>query len=107
MACHKNGGGEAPRFSLGGTVYDASGKGVGGVEVRLIDVNGKASSVYSGSSGTFYMNGSGFAAPARIGIRKGTTSQDMISTLQASNGGACSSCHCSGANCTVSTIHLP
>ena len=113
MGCHANGGGDAPQFELGGTVYDASGNAVSGAEVRLVDANGTATSVYSGPSGTFYKSGSGFAGPAHIGIRNATSTQNMMTALQstsqppASTGGACSACHCTGAGCTMAPIHLP
>lgn len=107
MRCHQNGGGEAPQFSLGGTLRDPSGGAVSGAEVRLVDANGNATSVHTASNGTFYMRGSGFAAPAHVGVRDATSTQDMFSALQAANGGACSSCHCSGGSCTVPPIHLP
>jgi hypothetical protein len=107
MACHATGAGDAPRFSLGGTLYDESGRAVGGAEVRLVDANGRATSAYTGTNGTFYLNGTGFAAPGNVGVRNATTARDMFTPLQASNGGACSSCHCTGSACTVSLVHLP
>ncbi|HEX7671562.1 MAG TPA: carboxypeptidase-like regulatory domain-containing protein, partial [Polyangiaceae bacterium] len=107
MSCHLNGSGEAPQFSLGGTVYDGSGGPVSGAEVRLVDAKGKATSVYTGTNGTFYMQGSGFAAPAQVGVRNASGARDMISALKAAGGGACSSCHCTGGSCTVPPIHLP
>ena len=107
MSCHRTGGGEAPRFSFGGTLYDQSGNPVAGAEVRLVDANGKAASVYTGTNGTFYGEGSGFAAPAQVGVRNASSAKDMVSALQASNGGGCSSCHCTGGTCSVPPIHLP
>ena len=100
------------RSRFGGTVYDASGKGVSGAEVRIVDANGTATSVYTGPSGTFYKGGS-FAGPAHIGVRNATATQNMVTALQstsqppASTGGACSACHCTGAGCTMAAIHLP
>lgn len=107
MSCHRNAGGDAPQFSFGGTLYDANGSALGGAEVRIVDTNGKASSVYTATNGTFYQNGSGFAAPAHIGVRNATASAEMFTPLQAANGGACSSCHCTGASCAIGLIHLP
>jgi len=107
MSCHRTGGGEAPQFSYGGTVYDGSGNPVAGAEVRFVDANGHGSSVYTGSSGTFYQLGNGFAAPAHVGVRNARAAVDMFTALQASNGGACSSCHCTGTGCSVPAIHLP
>jgi hypothetical protein len=105
MSCHATGGGEAPRFSFGGTLYDGSGKPVAGAEVRLVDASGKATSVYTSTSGTFY-SGTAFAAPAHVGVRDAMHESDMLTALQASNGG-CSSCHCTGSTCSVDPIHLP
>jgi hypothetical protein len=106
LGCH-SAGGDSPRMSFGGTLYDGSGRALGGAEVRLVDANGRATSVYTGSNGTFYLSGSGFVGPARTGVRNAATATDMLTPLQASNGGACSSCHCTGTGCTVSAVHLP
>jgi len=118
MQCHSGGGGgggddDAPQFEIGGTVYNGSGVGVGGAEVRLVDANNNATSVYTGSNGTFYIRGSGFAGPAHVGVRNASAVQNMITALQsgsqppATTGGACSACHCTGSGCTVSDVHLP
>ena len=108
MMCHQQAGnGEAPQFSFGGTVYDGMGNPVAGAEVRLVDSSGKATSVYTSTTGTFYSRGTGFAAPAHIGVRDATHAADMLTALQAANGGACSSCHCTGTTCSVAPIHLP
>lgn len=106
MQCHAGGGGDAPQFSFGGTLYDGSGNPVVGAEVRLVDANGNGTSVYTGPSGTFYGRGSGFAAPAHVGARNASNTADMLVALQ-SNGGGCSSCHCSGSGCSTTPIHLP
>jgi hypothetical protein len=113
LQCHGGGGGDANQFTIGGTIYDASGAAVVGAEVRLVDANNKATSVYSGTNGNFYIQGSGFVGPAKIGIRNATTIQNMITPLlsgsqpAASNGGACNACHCTGGTCTIAPIHLP
>jgi hypothetical protein len=113
LSCHTGGGNQVPTFEFGGTLYDGSGNPASGVEVRLVDANGKATSVYSGPSGTFYKEGSGFAGPAHIGVRNATSQQEMLIALQsgsqppASTGGACGACHCTGSGCTIARIHLP
>ena len=112
MQCH-NGDGDGSQFVFGGTVYDASGSAVAGAEVRFVDANNQATSVYSSSSGTFYLRGGGFSGPAHIGIRNASSIQNMHTALQsgsqppASSGGACGACHCTGGSCTISAIHLP
>jgi hypothetical protein len=112
MSCH-NGTTNAPTFKFGGTLYDGNGKAVSGAEVRFVDANGAATSVYTGPSGTFYRGGSGFTGPAHVGVRNATSTQEMLTGLQstsqppASTGGACSACHCTGTSCTMPVIHLP
>lgn len=113
MSCHGGGGGDAPGFAFGGTLYDGSGNAVSGAEIRLVDATGAATSVYSGPSGTFYKGGSSFAGPAHIGVRDATSTQEMLTALQsgsqppASTGGACSACHCTSTGCTMPEVHLP
>jgi hypothetical protein len=113
MQCHAGGGGDAPRFSFGGTLYDGSGNAVSGAEVRLLDANGNGTSVYTGPAGTFYSRGSSFAGPAYIGVRNASSTQEMLAALPsgsqppASTGGACGACHCSGTGCAIAPIHLP
>ncbi|HEX8790231.1 MAG TPA: carboxypeptidase-like regulatory domain-containing protein [Polyangiaceae bacterium] len=106
LQCHANGGGDAPQFSFGGTLYDGNGNPVVGAEVRLVDANGNATSVHTSSTGTFYSEGSGFAAPAYVGARDATNMADMLVALQ-SSGGGCSSCHCTGTGCSTTPMHLP
>jgi len=107
--CHNHG------FTFSGTLYDSNGAGIGGAEVRLVDANGKAISVYTavgGAQGNFYSSQS-FAGPAHIGVRDATNTKDMLTPIQtmsqppASTGGACGACHCTGGGCTVARIHLP
>jgi hypothetical protein len=110
-SCHNHG------FTFAGTVFDASGVGVGGAEVRLVDATGKVISVYTdnlggSSQGNFYSSQS-FVAPAHVGVRNATNAQVMITAIQtgaqspASTGGACNACHCTGTGCAIAPIHLP
>jgi hypothetical protein len=100
-------------FTFAGTVYDGNGNVVVGAEVRLVDANGNASSVYTDSAGNFHKGGSGFMAPAHVGVRNASATQNMFEALQSSQqgpaitGGACNACHCTGGTCTVAPIHLP
>jgi hypothetical protein len=104
-----------PMFDFAGTVYDGNGHAVVGAEVRLLDANGSATSVYTDTAGNFHGGGgrSRFAAPAHVGVRNASAAQNMVEALLATqqgpaiNGGACNACHCTGAGCTIAPIHLP
>jgi hypothetical protein len=94
--CH--GGSEAPGFLIGGTVY-ADYKGTTpavGVEVRIVDSAGRATSAYTGSNGNFHIpsgSANGVTFPAAVGARNGTVSRPMITTLTSSMG-SCGQTHC-------------
>ena len=63
-----------PELVFGGTLYDGSGTGVAGAEVRFVDANGNGTSVYTASKGDFWLRGSpAFAAPAHVGVRNATS----------------------------------
>jgi hypothetical protein len=104
MQCHGPGGLGEPSFLFGGTLYDGSGKPVVGAEVRVVDAHGTGYNAYTGPSGTFYQAGGGLAVPAHAGARDATSTALMISRVTS---GGCSSCHCTGATCTTTPIHLP
>jgi hypothetical protein len=103
MGCHATGGGEAPQFSFGGTVYDGTGNAVAGAEIRVVDANGRATSVYSGSNGNFHGSGS-LALPGHAGARNASSKALMVSSLTY---GGCNKCHCTGGGCTTTPLHLP
>lgn len=118
--CHGNsGGGEAPSFLLGGTVY-ADYKGTtpaAGVEVRIVDSAGHAVSTYSSSNGNFYIRSTSaneVTFPAIVGARNATTMRPMITTLSTAGMGSCgqTKCHVPGGGPQTSTgdyypIHVP
>jgi hypothetical protein len=95
--CHNHG------FTFAGTVTNGAGAGVAGAEVRLVDANGKAISVYTGSNGNFHSSTS-FVAPAKVGVRNAAAKAIMITGLTAAQGG-CNGCHATGG--TQTPIHLP
>jgi hypothetical protein len=110
LKCHNGSGGgdgddDAPQFAWAGTLYDKSGATVAGAEVRLVDATGKATSVCTTSSGTFYSGGSGFAAPAWVGTRNATEKQNMLTSLAATSGG-CTSCHNTGSSAVTGLVEL-
>ena len=91
-------------FAFGGTVYSsATGTTpVSSAEVRVVDATGKAYSAYSDANGNFYFSAtSGFAAPAKVGVRDGSNTALMIGTI---NTGACNGCH---TGSSTARVHLP
>ncbi len=104
MGCHANGGGEAPRFAFAGTLYDGQGRAVSGAEIRVVDANGAAVSVYTGTNGNFYRSGTPLATPGKAGARNGSATAAMVSAVTKAG---CNSCHCSGSSCVTTPMHLP
>lgn len=118
--CHgSGGGGEAPSFLLGGTVY-ADYKGTtpaAGVEVRIVDSAGHAVSTYSSSNGNFYIrsgSANGVTFPAVVGARDSTSERPMITLLTTASMGSCgqTKCHVPGGGPQSGTgnyypIHVP
>ncbi len=91
--CH-GGSGDAPSLVFGGTVYtDSSAKAPAvGVEVRVVDANSKAYSVYSDTNGNFYQLGTGsLAFPSHPGVRTAANSLAMVndSTDRSCNKSGC------------------
>jgi hypothetical protein len=95
--CHNHG------FTFAGTLTDGAGNGVAGAEVRLVDANGKAISVYTGTNGNFHSSTS-WTAPAHVGARNAANTVLMVTSLASTNGG-CNGCHVTGG--TVVPIHIP
>lgn len=91
-------------FSVAGTVYGATGLPLSNVEVRVVDSNGNAFSVYSGTNGNFYKTGNPLTATSHVGIRNATATTSMVGSITS---GACNSCHCTGSACAAPRIHLP
>ena len=110
--CH-GGGGDASSFFIGGTVYkDYKGTiPAAGVEIRVVDANGHAASVYSGSNGTFHMGRGNLTLPAIVGARDGTISRPMVTALSGTMGSCSSSgCHINGGSPLTTAyypIHVP
>jgi hypothetical protein len=117
--CHGGTAGPAPPFFLGGTVYqDYPGtKPAAGVEVRIVDPEGHATSVHAGPEGNFFIPAgaqNGVTFPAAIGARDANTTRPMITLIAGAGMGSCAqaSCHVPGGGPTTNTgnyfpIHVP
>jgi hypothetical protein len=92
----------ASSFLIGGTIYaDYAGRvPAPGVEVRIVDAAGRATSTYTGVKGNFYImtaNAKGVTLPAIIGARDANSARPMITALSAGLGScAQTQCHVSG-----------
>ncbi len=115
--CHGSAGAEGPPFFIAGTVFvdPSASTPAPGVEVRIMDSNGNATSTYTGPTGTFYISSSavaaGFAFPAAVGARNATVSRLMMGHIASSAQGSCtqSACHLTGGDASPATapIHVP
>lgn len=91
---------------VGGTVWqDAAGTlPAAMVEVRVRDAAGNAASVWTDADGNFHLpaGSGGVTMPAHVGVRDGTSSKLMVSTI---TNGSCAnaSCHVAGKQ---GPIHL-
>lgn len=109
MPCHGPSGSANKPFLIGGTVYqDYDGtKAAVGVEVRVVDGNGKAASAYSDSAGNFYIlsGATNVALPAVVGVRNAQFQRPMITQLTGAMGA------CGQGGCHVSSgygpLHIP
>jgi hypothetical protein len=118
--CHGTGGqggGDAPSFLIGGTVYqDYYGKVPAvGVEVRILDSAGHSAITTTGREGNFYIrsgSSNGVTFPAVVGARDATTTRPMITTLGTASMGSCAqaTCHVAGGSPATGSyypIHVP
>lgn len=73
--------GDGPSLVFGGTVYTDSTAAAPavGVQIRVVDANFKAYSVYSDTNGNFYQLGTGtLAMPSHPGVRTAANSLAMV-----------------------------
>lgn len=96
IACHQ-GSGEAPQFSIAGTVYPTAhepdncvgGTTTGPATITITDSNGKVVALPVSAGGNFYYQGA-IALPYKAKVTVGSAERDM-SASQTS--GDCNSCH--------------
>jgi hypothetical protein len=94
-SCHKHG------FAFAGTVYDSGGKALSSVQVGVKLTSGQFYSVFSGSDGNFYYQGSTLnLAGADIRVRDANGEKQMPTPSTSTV--ACNSCHDGSANPRVS-----
>lgn len=96
--CHNHG------FTFAGTLTDGAGNPVAGAEVRLVDANGTAILVHTGSNGNF-RSSAPWVPPAHVGARTAANKVIMVTPLAVAKNGGCNGCHATGG--TVAPIHVP
>jgi hypothetical protein len=96
--CHNHG------FTFAGTLFDAAGAAVSSAEIRLVDANGKAILVHSGTNGNFYSS-TPWTSPAKVAARTATSKVVMVGALATASNGGCNGCHTTGG--TAPKIHVP
>jgi hypothetical protein len=111
VSCHAQSGGEAPRLTIGGTVYktahepnNCNGVDVSGASVVITDANGHTLTIAVNSAGNFYTTAA-VATPFHAKVVYGGAERAMSA---AQTSGDCNSCHIeSGANSAPGRIMLP
>jgi hypothetical protein len=104
LSCH-SGGGDAPAFTAGGTVYGAGNAaadaGVAGATVTLTGSgSGQAVTLTTNSVGNFFTNRP-LTAPISVSVSLGGNT----ATMSGANG-ACGSCHAPGTGVRPARVHV-
>ena len=95
LTCH-GAGGDAPRFSFGGSIYQAKDATAGAMDMELgvVDANGKEILVHSDQDGNFWAMGSQtITYPAFAAVRLGATMKPMKKKVNDATEMECNSCH--------------
>ncbi|HLK37284.1 MAG TPA: hypothetical protein VKU41_11070 [Polyangiaceae bacterium] len=111
ISCHSSSGGEAPTFSIAGTVYktahepdDCNGAGASGATVVITDANGGVLTLTVNSAGNFYSN-QRVATPFHAKVVSGGAERAMSA---AQTSGDCNLCHTvNGSSSAPGRIMLP
>ena len=101
LNCH-NGGGDAPRFQVGGTIYSALGGGspVVGATVRMVDGNGAEHIAISARNGNFWLT-EAVALPLTVQASSCPSTLNMVSQSTVGN------CNSGGCHDADFRIHIP
>jgi hypothetical protein len=99
MRCH-NGGGEAPRWTVAGTLYStaAGGPAVAGATIEVVDASGKKLLLATGPGGNFWSQ-SQVSYP--LTVRATKCPSDLHMSASVTNG----SCNANGCHSAGMRIH--
>jgi hypothetical protein len=112
ISCHQSQRGEAPVFTVAGTVYptahepnDCNGSAAGAVSVVLVDANGNSVTLQVNSAGNFTYRALSFATPYTAKVVSGSNERVMAT---AQTNGDCNGCHSeTGSNGAPGRIMAP
>lgn len=95
LACHKAGGGEAPKWTAGGTIFtDADGTAPSSnAKIVITDAKGNTITMTSNGAGNFYTT-KAISFPINVDVTKGGQTVSMGTAVDS---GGCNACHsCTG-----------
>jgi hypothetical protein len=100
LDCHQ--GGDAPKFTFAGTLFDAvtGGAGVAGATVEAVDAQGQLIRIVTSANGNFY-TAQAVTFPLTVRASSCPSNLPMISKVQNGN------CNSSGCHASAMQAHLP
>lgn len=103
LGCH-GGGGDAPRFSLGGTLFDALAAGgpVVGATIRVVDAAGVEVALHSARNGNFWAE-QDLSFPLTVLASSCPDTRAMVAPVQQAG----ADCNAGGCHDADFQIHLP
>lgn len=110
IACHQTTGGEAPSFTVAGTVYPSAHEpndcnGASGAKVVITDSKGQTLTLTTNAAGSFAQSNSTFTPPYHAKVTYDGKERAMSA---AQTSGDCNGCHTeTGANGAPGRIMLP
>lgn len=101
-ACH-TGSGEAPKFTVAGTLYNSAGVAISGATISVVDAASKTYDIVTQRNGNFYTSRA-MTFPIRVVASKCPDGKKMYASV---SNGDCNSSGCHAATGGAGRIHLP
>ncbi|MBP9085621.1 MAG: hypothetical protein KBG15_05850 [Kofleriaceae bacterium] len=101
-ACH-TGSGEAPKFTVAGTLYNSAGVAISGATISVVDAASKTFEIVTQRNGNFYTSRA-MTFPIRVVASKCPDGKKMYAPI---SNGDCNSSGCHVATGGAGRIHLP
>lgn len=88
--CHGGGESDGPAWSVSGTVFGgATGGGVRGAEIRIVDARGRHVTLHSNDAGNFYL-ADALRFPLQVSVARNGEVETMPDPVEY---GGCNGCH--------------